>query len=1047
MREPMARSKDQARANAAAREREPSDALQDRRGLRGATSIMAGRRAAVLEREAQEAARTGQLGLVGEARVHTDDHAAARASAVGARAYTRGEDIFFARGAYQPGTSAGRRLLAHELAHVAQFRSGRVPPGIILRQADAGVEAGPSDAGIVDAGPPYVPTVSEYTVIDYAAVPEGSYSIPVGLPEECSPETLAYAQIGAEDRRRAAFTEVVLTRAPLVDTSIDEQLDKIAQLAPTYALIRSRREKQRSLDIHPNHQWLQYYRNTDKMYAEGNLEGGVSAGVPATPETYQHLESELAALRSDIDLLDSLIAADLGRLGVDESTILHLCEHVWPQIWITRAKQIAFTQLTVSREQVRAVAATYPWGISTAAGEELRDADDHLAGIVLANGEYIMNVFPEKYARRNELLQLRRQLMPYIEFAHMRPAGSDRMEDLEIIDKEIAAIDADINAVHRRGRANKLKYNDERNRLAATMPILLFPNYYPGVFRDRNDEEIHNLTGSWTNQILSDIDDTKENIADGTIKVWHLHHVPDLTFNDLAIPKESALGAALTDYTTGLDSQESFLEKARLALEIGVTLIVGIIFPPAGVALGLLFAGIHVVEDVQQIMVETAAEHTHYDPLFADISLGEPNYLALALDVVGLGLSLPAAASLLRGAGRALKYADAAAEFAAQVRRALPVDEAEVVIKKTMRRRAVHGLSTEGAEPLRPARALDDTLRPTTSVDDTASRAANVDEAQRALPSKLDDVAPEAARVDDAAPLAQARPGATAKAPDAPKIDPGGRGKYHLDERFTSRLSTEDANQLRALQSNVPDAEEQLEKLVRLRRKAVGTDLPQVPGTPEHMLDRWRQYLGSNRPKKMPFKQWAAGHPSRMRSSVKGIEVEDAYRTLLGGDEQAPSKVLTSPGGKRRQVDSVTAGGEGEGRTLFQAKSGRESLTTTARASGGRSRGASSLSNNDALDIDRTFVEVNKDKVVWAFEDYATGPLIKKALNSKVIAIHRVSNAAGKDELIMRIVKHGKMSRDAVDKAILDGRLIIIEGDLQTFRESVADYLLKVNVQ
>jgi hypothetical protein len=57
-------------------------------------------------------------------RVHTDAHAARAADGLQARAVTVGDDIAFAPGEYQPGTADGRRLLAHEFAHVAQQRSG-----------------------------------------------------------------------------------------------------------------------------------------------------------------------------------------------------------------------------------------------------------------------------------------------------------------------------------------------------------------------------------------------------------------------------------------------------------------------------------------------------------------------------------------------------------------------------------------------------------------------------------------------------------------------------------------------------------------------------------------------------------------------------------------------------------------------------------------------------------------------------------------------------------------------------------------------------------
>jgi len=53
-------------------------------------------------------------------RIH-DGGAAERASrSIAARAFTLGNDIAFARGEYRPGTDEGRRLMAHELAHVMQ---------------------------------------------------------------------------------------------------------------------------------------------------------------------------------------------------------------------------------------------------------------------------------------------------------------------------------------------------------------------------------------------------------------------------------------------------------------------------------------------------------------------------------------------------------------------------------------------------------------------------------------------------------------------------------------------------------------------------------------------------------------------------------------------------------------------------------------------------------------------------------------------------------------------------------------------------------------
>ncbi|MCG8423625.1 MAG: DUF4157 domain-containing protein [Proteobacteria bacterium] len=53
-------------------------------------------------------------------------HVGPQAKKVGAVAFTRGTDIFFAPGHYEPWTQCGQELLGHELAHVVQQAKGRV---------------------------------------------------------------------------------------------------------------------------------------------------------------------------------------------------------------------------------------------------------------------------------------------------------------------------------------------------------------------------------------------------------------------------------------------------------------------------------------------------------------------------------------------------------------------------------------------------------------------------------------------------------------------------------------------------------------------------------------------------------------------------------------------------------------------------------------------------------------------------------------------------------------------------------------------------------
>jgi hypothetical protein len=79
----------------------------------------------------------------GEVRIHTDAPAAESAAAVESLAYTVGHDVVFGVGQYAPETTAGQRLIAHELAHVIQQESaGPIGEGDNLSITDP---AGPEE--------------------------------------------------------------------------------------------------------------------------------------------------------------------------------------------------------------------------------------------------------------------------------------------------------------------------------------------------------------------------------------------------------------------------------------------------------------------------------------------------------------------------------------------------------------------------------------------------------------------------------------------------------------------------------------------------------------------------------------------------------------------------------------------------------------------------------------------------------------------------------------------------------------------------------------
>lgn len=80
-------------------------------------------------------------------RIHTGAQAARAASELSARAFTIGTDVAFGTGEFQPDTTAGRRLLAHELTHVIQQSSGALRMNRLRVQRE-GTEVPPAGFGL-----------------------------------------------------------------------------------------------------------------------------------------------------------------------------------------------------------------------------------------------------------------------------------------------------------------------------------------------------------------------------------------------------------------------------------------------------------------------------------------------------------------------------------------------------------------------------------------------------------------------------------------------------------------------------------------------------------------------------------------------------------------------------------------------------------------------------------------------------------------------------------------------------------------------------------
>lgn len=103
---------------------------------------------------------------LGRVRLHTDTGASSSARALNARAYTFGHDIAFGAGEFASDTIAGRRLLAHELAHVVQQGTAQA---LEQRGGDARVQRKPAvkdDCPARDRGEAKASASSPYRLVE-----------------------------------------------------------------------------------------------------------------------------------------------------------------------------------------------------------------------------------------------------------------------------------------------------------------------------------------------------------------------------------------------------------------------------------------------------------------------------------------------------------------------------------------------------------------------------------------------------------------------------------------------------------------------------------------------------------------------------------------------------------------------------------------------------------------------------------------------------------------------------------------------------------------
>lgn len=159
----------------------------------------------------------------GAVRVHTGPEPDHLSRSMSARAFTVGNDIFFGRGGYRPGSAAGDHLLAHELAHVVQQGGGvgrlqtkltvGPPDDASEREADRVADAVLRNVGPIDTNAESPNRSMQFTVGRdlFLGTDQHQPATPLGQRFRAHELTSATQQ-GADGIYRGALSEPIIRR-------------------------------------------------------------------------------------------------------------------------------------------------------------------------------------------------------------------------------------------------------------------------------------------------------------------------------------------------------------------------------------------------------------------------------------------------------------------------------------------------------------------------------------------------------------------------------------------------------------------------------------------------------------------------------------------------------------------------------------------------------------------------------------------------------------------------------------------------------------------
>ncbi|HYO69713.1 MAG TPA: DUF4157 domain-containing protein [Archangium sp.] len=577
-----------------------------------------------------------------DVRIHTSDAAAKSAQAIGASAYTVGNHIVFAEQQYSPATTHGRRLLAHELAHVLQQEGGALPV-VRRQQADAGVSGTTSD---MDAG----------VATDAGAISGGS-------PTEIVFEGYTLADARASLRR---VLEDVVTGAGeegasgFVDRFRAQVEDDRFRLTPAYLS-----------DVHGIPDWIAQLRDR----------------LPIEERILAAMQAEWDDLRRQNDLFLRQYEVQ-ARLTIS-AALARSTERV-------TAERLRYGLTEVRAPEVETVLDVYGAGAGTIPSEYAMSDNAGTRGLASAARELA--------GMLRNLRSLESRQFDISSSSASGPGADFNHLSRVLADPEFQRLGVELRTAQQAYNAARFLRTREYPLLASFAPDPIGFSVFQVQALERigqgaNQRVAEELYGETATKLRS-IQQTHENLRTGGLQVWSLPNIIAITNAQLAVtPMQHKL---VDDQIENLRSAQALVDIALTALAVGLSLIAAIPTGGASLAVSAVVtagavgaAGVGTalaVRHVREYEIQAAAHGTDFDKAQA-ISREDPSLFWLALDLIGAGLDIFAA-------GAAFRSLEAAARRAIQLRRAGAVGAHAAEAEAALRELA------ELAEAQHPSRGL-----------------------------------------------------------------------------------------------------------------------------------------------------------------------------------------------------------------------------------------------------------------------------------------------------------------------------------------------------